>query len=123
LRVAVNKELETARTAGLIGSGLQAIVNLYLDKRLYNVASLLENELRFVLITSGANLFPLSERSAQSVATSLEGLAVEVLASTDPKCVRCWQYVDTVGESHEHPQICERCITNVVGDGEMRIYA
>ncbi|HOY10829.1 MAG TPA: zinc finger domain-containing protein, partial [Candidatus Omnitrophota bacterium] len=26
------------------------------------------------------------------------------------KCVRCWNYSPQVGQSREHPELCERCL-------------
>jgi len=123
VRIAVNKELEATRTAGLIGAGLQAVVNLYADENLQSILLPLGDELRFVLITSGANVLPNAKRTAKAVDTTVEGLSIEVLASTDKKCVRCWQYVADIGEDPDHPELCQRCITNVTGQGEVRAYA
>ncbi|WP_289500411.1 isoleucine--tRNA ligase [Gloeocapsopsis sp. IPPAS B-1203] len=32
------------------------------------------------------------------------------------KCIRCWNYSVHVGESSEHPLICERCVSALAGD-------
>ena len=37
------------------------------------------------------------------------GVTVKVETSTLPKCPRCWTHSATVGESHEHPELCARC--------------
>ncbi|MBP6310359.1 MAG: hypothetical protein KA350_06785, partial [Arenimonas sp.] len=36
--------------------------------------------------------------------------------------VRCWHYVASVGLDAHDPELCERCISNVNGVGEVRRY-
>jgi isoleucyl-tRNA synthetase len=50
---------------------------------------------------------------------------VKVTASTEPKCVRCWhQRPDVItDENHAHHGLCGRCVENVFGEGEQRLYA
>jgi len=57
------------------------------------------------------------------VDTEIKGLAVRVVASTHPKCIRCWHYREDIGSNPEHPEICVRCIQNVTGPGEERSHA
>ena len=52
VKSAVNKQIETARNAKLIGSNLSAKVELWADQNLQNLLNRLGDELRFVLITS-----------------------------------------------------------------------
>src|SRR5262249_19203229 len=54
IRDQVNRELEKARNAGDIGSGLEAEVTLYANEKLEKLLSQIGDELRFVLITSYA---------------------------------------------------------------------
>ena len=121
-KTAVNKALEEARNAGVIGSGLEAEVTLFADEALMKDLAALGDELRFVLITSRADLKPLAD-ATDAYATELEGLKVAVKASTFEKCVRCWHRREDVGTSEAHPELCGRCIENVEGDGEVRHFA
>ncbi len=41
-------------------------------------------------------------------ATSVEAITAE--RSSHAKCERCWNYRPTVGESAEHPTLCDRCV-------------
>ena len=61
IRDEVSKELEKLREAGDIGSSLDAEVELYCDEKQLSQLKQIENELRFVLITSTATVIPLSE--------------------------------------------------------------
>ncbi len=126
VRDAVNHALEAQRKAGLIGSSLEAHVDLFCDDSLYDMLVLLGDELRFVLITSGASVSPLSEKKNKTstvLATDIDGLFVCVTPLTDEKCVRCWHRRADVGVIAAHPGLCERCVENVVGNGEVREYA
>ncbi len=117
---AVNKVLEAKRGAGDIGGSLEADVTLCCDGELAEHLSALGNELRFVLITSAARLAPLTQDADQ---TDIEGLGVIVTKASGEKCARCWHHREDVGVHAEHPEICGRCVDNVVGDGEQRQFA
>lgn len=123
IRDEVNKALEAARAEGIIGSGLEAEVDLYVDSKNFALLSQLKDECRFVLITSRADIHPEAERSAGAKATAIPGLWVAVAASLHQKCERCWHRRPEVNANTEYPGICERCIDNMTGDGEVRTYA
>jgi len=123
VRVTVSKHLEEARKAGAIGSSLDAELDLYCSPDLTATLAKLEDELRFVLITSYARIHPLADRPADACDTDLPGLAVKVTPSDHAKCMRCWHHREDVGANSEHPKLCGRCVTNVVGDGEIRRFA
>lgn len=123
VRVSVSKQLEEARKAGTIGSSLDAELDLYCAPDLAAVLAKLEDELRFVLITSYARVHPLEDRPADASDTDLPGLAVKVTPSDHAKCVRCWHHQEDVGTDPQHPDLCGRCVTNVTGDGEGRRFA
>jgi isoleucyl-tRNA synthetase len=123
VKVAVNKELENLRAAKALGGNLQAEVTLYAEEALAADLAKLGNELRFVLITSKAAVAPLLQAPADAVATELSGLKLKVVKSTFSKCARCWHFIETVGSAPAHPEICDRCVTNISGPGEVRHYA
>jgi isoleucyl-tRNA synthetase len=117
---AVNKTLEAERAAGKLGSSLQAEVILYCDEKLRALLAKLGDELRFVLIASYARLAPLSDQGDE---TDVEGLRVSASVSDHGKCVRCWHYREDVGQHADDPDLCGRCVDNVNGTGEQRLYA
>lgn len=123
VRNTVSKELERLRVAGEIGSALEAEVDLFCTPELRQHLLRLEDELRFVLITSYAQVRPLEERNTAAAATDIEDLYVAVAASSHPKCVRCWHRREDVGAHADHPRLCGRCVQNVDGNGETRNYA
>ncbi|MFH4860554.1 isoleucine--tRNA ligase [Vibrio diabolicus] len=123
VRGAVNKLLEDARKEKTIGGALQAEVTLFADDALAAKINKLEDELRFVLLTSAAKVKPLVEKTDAAQATDIEGLFVEVAAAEGEKCDRCWHHTPDVGTIEGHEKICGRCVSNVEGEGEVRKFA
>ena len=105
---------------------MDAEVDLYCGSELYQQLQKLEDELRFVLITSYARIHRETDRDDKGVHHTLsigDEMWVAVQACSHEKCVRCWHHREDVGTSKEHPELCGRCIDNVEGDGEQRGYA
>lgn len=123
VRDAVNKSLEEARNKGVIGSGLEAEVTLYAEPNLLNTIQTLQDELRFVLITSQAGVLPATEKSADVIQADLPGLWIKIVAASAEKCERCWHRRADVNSVPEFPGICVRCVENIAAKGEERHYA
>ena len=119
----VNRCIEGARKAGVIKGSLQAEVDIYATAELAAVLNKLEDELRFVLITSAARVTTVEQAPEQGSATEIDGLWVDISASAGQKCTRCWHHREDVGSNPNHPEICLRCVDNVEGQGEKRAYA
>ncbi|MCF6235730.1 MAG: isoleucine--tRNA ligase [Gammaproteobacteria bacterium] len=122
-REAVSKILEGLRVNGEIGSPLDAEIDLYCDADLLQNLSQLDDELRFVLITSYARIHPSKNRPESAVKSQMDGLWITAKPSAHNKCVRCWHHQQDVGSYNEHPELCGRCIENVTGQGENRKFA
>jgi len=56
-------------------------------------------------------------------ATGIEGVWLRVRPSEAAKCVRCWHHTPAVGTIAGHPELCDRCVTNLAEPGETRRYA
>ena len=123
VRGAVNKAMEEQRAAGTLRGSLDAAVTLYCSPDLLKSLSALEDELRFVLITSAATLMPLEAAGADAVSTERTDLQLQITEVADTKCERCWHRSPDVGKSEVHPVLCNRCVDNIDGDGERRQYA
>ncbi|EMQ4857341.1 isoleucine--tRNA ligase [Morganella morganii] len=123
VRGEVNKVLEQARADKLIGGSLEAAVTLYADDALAAQLNSLGNELRFVLLTSQADVKPLSAAPESAVNSELAGLRIGFGKAEGSKCPRCWHYTTDIGQDSEHPELCGRCVTNVAGNGEERKFA
>ena len=123
IRQEVSRQLEVKRIEGNIGSALDADVTVYCNEQYRKNLEKLNGELRFIFITSDAQVAPLSDKPNDLNNSELEGVFVEVASSDNKKCVRCWHRRPEVGRQSEHPQLCARCVENVEGKGESRLYA
>jgi isoleucyl-tRNA synthetase len=126
IRQAVSKQLEILRVDGGIGSALGAEVDLYCDPEIADLLARLQDELRFVFITSYARVHPAAEAPPAAVTVKLaqgEEIGIRVRPSTHTKCVRCWHHREDVGKNTQHPELCGRCVENVDSKGEIRAYA
>ena len=134
IRDFVNKEIESLRANGKVGSPLQVELKIHaptvpqggaVGDQLraqglehwtgidFDVLSSLQNDLKFVFITSQARVVPAND----------DGGSIKVSVSSGQKCERCWHYRDDVGHDPAHPSICGRCTSNLFGAGEKRRFA
>ncbi|MCL5975131.1 MAG: isoleucine--tRNA ligase, partial [Gammaproteobacteria bacterium] len=118
VRDAVAKELENKRNQGEVKGGLTADVALYADEPLLTILNKAGDELKFVLITSSAKYFSFADKPATAIQTGLSELAVDIHASTNARCERCWHQTVDVGTHADHPELCGRCVENIEGNGE-----
>ena len=118
----LRKELEEMRRAKTIGSSLDAEVDIYCEDENYQALLELKDELRFLFITSDAKVHQLKDKPANAINID-NSLAIIVRKSEYEKCVRCWHHRPEIGQNKLHKDLCSRCIENVTGDGETRIFA
>ena len=111
LKHLVSKELDEARNKELIGSSLDATLELNVDKETYNTLLKYEDELKFIFITSECKL-----RANETK----DQINIIVEKNNNQKCDRCWHKHESVGKIKEHETICSRCHSNVFEDGEKR---
>jgi isoleucyl-tRNA synthetase len=123
VRDAVNKVLEAARKDEVIGATLQAEVTLYTGGDLAETLNKIGDELRFVLLTSKANVEVVSAKPEGAESSDIDGLFIKVTSTDAKKCDRCWHYCEDVGAHEGHEENCGRCVSNVDGDGEQRQFA
>jgi len=122
INVHIRKQLEEMRRDKTIGSSLDGEIDIYCDETSFEALSGLGDELRFVFITSGARVHPYTDKPGDALDIG-ESLAILVKKSAHQKCVRCWHHREDVAASAEHPELCGRCVENVAGVGEKRIFA
>ncbi len=113
LREQVSKALEPMRAAGQIGAALDAEITLHCNVADQNWLLPLADELRFLLISGDVRIVP--EEDAKTIGITAQ-------PTEKSKCVRCWHHRDDVGSHVAHPLLCARCVSNVDGSGEMRVY-
>ena len=127
LRDRVNLNIEEARNAGLIGAGLEAEVHIEAPRDIYFLLKKFEKELKFLFIVSNVDLKErIQEENCSGYASETgqnsSDFFIKITKSDYLKCDRCWHRVESVGQSQEHPSICNRCIENLSAPGEMRAY-
>ena len=118
----LRKELEEMRRNKVIGSSLDAEVDIYCKDENYQNLLGLKDELRFVFITSEARVNELSNKPSDVKEIS-SSIAIKVYKSHHQKCVRCWHHRPEIGHNKMHNDLCDRCIENVSGKGENRTFA
>jgi isoleucyl-tRNA synthetase len=101
VRDQVLRTLEEARVAKVIGSSLEAKVELSAIGETYELLKRYEDELRYLFIVSQVKLTNVDGSSA---------VEVSVARAEGEKCERCWNYSTHVGESARFPTVCERCV-------------
>ena len=97
VRELVQKRLEEARVAGLIGKSTEAAVTVRADGATRALLEAAREELPTLFIVSAVALAP-------------GPLAVEVARAPGAKCPRCWTFSEAIGASAAHPELCPRCV-------------
>jgi isoleucyl-tRNA synthetase len=111
IRDVVNKDIEVLRAEGKVGSSLQAEIELTVAAQDHALLGSLGADLKFVFITSAISL------------VAGDAISIRSSASDAVKCERCWHYQDDVGTHASHPTLCGRCVSNLTGSGETRVFA
>jgi isoleucyl-tRNA synthetase len=99
VRDVVLKSLEVARAAKLIGKPLEARVLLTAGADLYPLLEEYAADLPALFIVSQVELQPGADSS----------VSVEVLRAAGAKCERCWKYTLDTGSDPEFPTLCAAC--------------
>ena len=106
LREDVQKALEIARTAKLIGGSLDAKVTLFATGDQLAFIRSIKEMLPAILIVSALEI---AEDGTGDYTGEVEGVSITVAHADGHKCGRCWSFSDTVGTDAEHPELCARC--------------
>ena len=123
-REAVNVALEEVRSRGKIGSSLEAKVTLLADGELQKLLTTWGGDLRWLFIVSQLELAADKTEALVGATTAQLTASVDCKILVTPiheaKCERCWHRLPEVGQDHQHPTLCKRCINNIWGNGEQR---
>lgn len=106
VRADVYKEIEELRKEGVIGSSLEVDVELAVSKPLWEkIENVFKYDLEEIFLVS--DIYPKKHLRWDEDAYIWD---VEVSKTENKKCVRCWRHQDSIGQSEEHPELCERCV-------------
>jgi isoleucyl-tRNA synthetase len=100
VREVVQKALENARAAKLIGKSTEAAVTVRAS-----------GQQRALLESARAELAGLFIVSKVTLADG--PLSAEVAAAPGLKCPRCWVFAEDTGQSAAHPELCGKCVAAI----------
>ncbi|MBU1044891.1 MAG: isoleucine--tRNA ligase [Candidatus Omnitrophica bacterium] len=126
IRNCVLKALEQARGEKLIGNSLQAQVTICATNSEGIIAQTInkyKDELAAIFIVSDVQI-NLSVDSLDAEVYNIEFVKnntvvengkfnIKITKASGDKCIRCWNYSQSVGQNKQHAQICQRCIAAI----------
>lgn len=106
MRDHVNKALEEARNAKVIGKPLEAAVTIYDEGEFADFLLGCDQDLADLCIVSALHVV-----KGKGEGEPIEGFShtVQVARAEGEKCQRCWKQVQSVGKFAAHPGLCARC--------------
>ena len=104
VRETVQAALEAKRREKVIGSSLEAKVSIHANPHRFEFLKQYESDLPGLFITSQVELIKVHNLPHDPEWT------VSVEKAQGKKCERCWNYRDSVGQSAQHPALCDRCL-------------
>ena len=108
------KVLEALRRDKKIGHSLDAAVTLYVAPELFELLDNYKKDLAFIFIVSSVSLEKETDAPADAYTSdAIPGLRIAAGPASGKKCGRCWMYLESVGTVKEHPEICDRCASNL----------
>ncbi|CAL4319806.1 Isoleucine--tRNA ligase [Buchnera aphidicola (Eriosoma grossulariae)] len=119
----VNKSIENKRNKKIIKNSLESSIILYVKSNLFNILSILKNELKFIFLTSDATIqeYHLAPKNILKN-NIIPGLKIYLYRANGHKCQRCWHYFTDINQKKQKSELCFRCILNIEGNGETRYY-
>lgn len=103
----VNKSLEAARNAKLIGKSLEAKLTIYADSEMRTKLESVGENLKLYLIVSALDIKEISESPEDS--DHYGTYALSVSPAPGQVCERCRGIYESVGKNPKAPNLCERC--------------
>jgi len=107
VRIAAQAALEDQRREKVIGSSLEADLQIYANPDKYEFLREYEIDMPTFLIVSRVELKEVHDLPLKP------DFLVKVSKSKNKKCERCWNYREAVGEDATHPTLCDRCVEAV----------
>jgi isoleucyl-tRNA synthetase len=107
VRVAAQAALEEQRRGKVIGSSLEADVQILANSERYKFLKQYESDLPTILIVSRVEL-----KEVNNLPHKPDFVAI-VSKAKSKKCERCWNYREAVGKDATHPTLCDRCVEAV----------
>ena len=104
IRKVITGALEKKREDKIIGSSLEASINIYVSSKIF---SKLQNiDFAEIAITSSASIIESSDFTLGFSTDEVDSVSVDIKKSSGSKCNRCWKILEEVTSSND---ICHRC--------------
>ena len=103
VRRVVTGALEKKRADKIIGSSLEAHIDIYLEDSV--LQKIKEIDFEEITITSSFNLYSISKDVKGFALENVKNVIVIVSKTKGSKCQRCWKYNQTL----VNDEICNRC--------------
>ncbi len=115
VRSEIAKVIEAKREVGEIRNSLEARISLFSSAEAGEMLDFLrsfEGNLKTVFIVSSVEVLDAEKNGVPEGATpsAIDGLFIAISGAPGQKCKRCWKYSPTVGQSRQHPELCEECV-------------
>ncbi|MBM3248407.1 MAG: hypothetical protein FJZ10_03170 [Candidatus Omnitrophica bacterium] len=99
-----------------MGSSLEAQVIISADDpKWLKYFTQIQKQLSSFFIVSDVRLVKVKKLNKDLTENGFSGLFIEVQKAPGNKCLRCWNYSDTVGRDTTHTALCSRCLEAISG--------
>lgn len=113
----VAKLLEEKRGKGVIGSPFDAQIILLTNNEIrYKYVESLRGDLAEIFKVSRVSIERVQRLDKGRVSDKFPDIAIIASHADGTKCVRCWNYSDSVGKDKVHSLICDRCLKAIGGN-------
>ncbi len=109
----INKLIEEKIKKKIINSSLEIKIIIYTNKKFIKKIKNIKNELKYFFIVSDLDI----KENNNINLNENNNFKIEYKKLYNKKCLRCWNYVKKIKNN-----ICYRCIENIYGKGENRIF-
>ena len=103
VRKVITGALEKKRSEKVIGSSLEAHIDIYLDEK--NFQKLKDIDFKEISITSSANIYSNNKNVSGFSLEEVKDVSITVSKANGNKCQRCWKYEEKLINN----EICKRC--------------
>jgi len=111
------KLLEEKRSSGGIGSSFDAQIILLTNNEIrYKYVESLKDELAEIFKVSAVKFEKKDDLGVAGKSAIFNDIALVVEKAGGNKCVRCWNYSESVGRNTVHSLLCDKCIKAIGGD-------
>ncbi|WP_343192698.1 isoleucine--tRNA ligase [Buchnera aphidicola (Taiwanaphis decaspermi)] len=124
LKKEINKIIEKYKKNKILNNSLEAKIILYLCEPIYKKIKIIKKEIHFIFLSSSVNIkkYKYRKNSSINIDHPKYDIKIDVFNVKNVKCERCWNYVNYIKNYNKNKKICNRCISNLIGEGEQRIF-